>query len=469
MENQATSQPALTPDDESALDQPITRRLLLTFGLPTIFALVVMNSFTILDGVFAMRRLGAVPMAAVTVVTPAVVFIIGVAMIFSTGGGAVIVKKIGQGKIAEARANFTFLFISAVVMSIAITVIGIALYGSLLRMLGADDYVFDAARSYVTILLAGAPLVAISAIGTGFLIADGKPALSMGLTLLGSFVSAGLNAMFLFGFNMGIEALAWATVIGYTVPAAATLVYFGRRAKPGLRFVHPTLDLPMLGRSLFIGLGPFITIMATATITVVMNNTLIRLDNVGVFGVAAAGMVLAIIQTVAAAGLGYVQGVSPLIAFNYGAGNRARLQSLMRANAKSVGVIAVAGIVVTLTLADPLIRIYDVYGTELHTMAVRGLRITALSFAFAGFNALIQSTFSALNNGPVSGALAVVRSFGLTVPLLLLLPRVFALDGVWFALPAAEAAALLISLVVLIVVGKRYGLFNASTGWVSPE
>jgi len=442
--------------EESQLNKPITLSLLLTFGLPTVIAFLVMNTFNIVDGVFAMRRLGAEPMAAVSVLTPFIIITIAIGILFSMGGSALVAKKSGMGLKHEARQNFSLICMVAFICSSLVAAYAIMFPEHLLGLLGANYEVIGYAKTYLRIVAFSIPLVTLGQVFNQFLITDGKPGLGMGVSLLGSLLSAGLNAIFLFGLDMGIEALGWATLIGYSVTVLVGLMYFVRNKTGTLYFVTPRFDIKAIGISVLNGFGAFVSTVVAAIVTIVMNNVLVRMDGVGAMGIAVAGMVMAVHATIGTLFTGYLAGISPLISYNHGKDNHERQKTLFRYNLRILAAIAVVAVAVALACSDLLIRIYVPAGTEIHEMAVRGLRIAAMSFIFMGFNIFAAGQFAALNKGFTAGVLAIVRTVGINLVLLLTLPRYFDLTGVWMATPVSEAIALVISIAVLLKMGKKY-------------
>ena len=441
--------------EDSQLDKEITLPLLLMFGLPTIFAMIVMGTFNIIDGIFAARRLGEASVAAITVVTPFAIFALAIGILFASGGAALVAKKKGMKKEEEARQNFTLICIVAFIVSILISSFAVIFPETLLELLGTNYEFMEYGKAYIQVFALGIPLLVISQVFNQFMIADGKPMLSMGMSLLGSVISAGLNAIFLFVMNMGIAALGWATLIGFIAPTLVGLYVFSNR-KGTLYFVRPKWDVKALGQSVLNGTGGALGTLATAVITIVMNNVLVRMDGVGLIGVAVAGIVMAIHSTMGMIFAGYLAGTGPLISYNYGNKNHDRQKLLFKYNLKILAVISAITIVGTLMFSDLLARIYFPVGTEIHTMIVRGVRITALSFTVAAFNAFAAGHFAALNKGFIGGILSIVRSFGFHLPLLLILPIFFDLTGIWIALPATEGLTIILSIFVLLKMGKRY-------------
>jgi len=210
--------------------------------------------------------------------------------------------------------------------------------------------------------------------------------------------------------------------------------------------------------------------MATTVTSIVMNNVLVNL--VGWEGVAAAGMVMAAQWLLASLLVGYSAGIAPVVSYNYGKrldsvgdsiaeqGSVNNLRLLYKKSLFIIGALSAIALVSTLAFSDLLIRIYvspnDLFMGHLHEMAVRGLRIVATGFVLMGFNMFATAWFTAFNDGLVSGIMSLMRTMVFTLVLLIALPRVWDLDGVWIALPFAEVLSIVVTVFFLVKMGKKY-------------
>ena len=373
-----------------------------------------------------------------------------------------------------------------------------------------DSTVFDLALEYLQPLLILGPFVMVGMVLIQFLIAEGRPILGMIASSSGAIVSTSLNAIFIFVFDMGIMSLALATGIGYGVPALLGVIYFTFNRKGTLYFVKPKWDFRALGQSSLNGISEMITMMSGTVASTVMNNVLVNI--VGWEGVAASGAVFALIWLFMSMFVGYSAGIAPVISYNYGKKlhygldsnegqqRRENLKNLYKKSLIIVSAIAVIALVGTLSFSDLLVRIYfspgDVcavasgfvadactiylpiyeglsgygpvpaelltaWGGEMcagafHAMAVRGLRIASSAFILMGFNIFAIGMFTAFNDGLVSGFMSLMRTLVFALAMMLTLPRIFLLDGVWFAFAAPELLSIAITIFFLVKMGKKY-------------
>jgi Na+-driven multidrug efflux pump len=308
------------------------------------------------------------------------------------------------------------------------------------------------------------------------IIADGRPGLGAVISLVGTVCSTVLNAVFLIGLDMGIYGLALATGIGNTIPALFGAIYFivNRKLRKGtLYFVKPKWDIRAIGRASFNGVSEMVTMAATTVTTVVMNNVLVNMEGVGEIGIAAASIVMGITAIFSSLYFGYSAGVAPLISYNFGKERKDRLYSLYKKSKGILLVLSTIAVIGTLIFADALVRIYvspgycEWTGVNLHAMAVRGLRIATIGYIFMAFNVFATAMFTAFNDGIVSGFMSFMRTLVLATGLLILLPGVWDLNGVWVALPFAEVLSIGITIFFFIKMGKKYGYRDqAKTKWL---
>jgi Na+-driven multidrug efflux pump len=195
--------------------------------------------------------------------------------------------------------------------------------------------------------------------------------------------------------------------------------------------------------------------LAWSVTTIVMNNVLIRI--VGYEGVAAAGIMFVAQGLLMSLFLGYSTGIAPIVSFNYGTGDTLRIRRLFR---RSLGIIACASVLAIAIgwfAAGPIASIYVPAGIPIHAKAVTAIRIGLLGFLFMGFNQFASVFFTALSNWIDSSLLAAARTFVFFIAMLSLLPALLDVTGVWLALPAAEALAIVTTTIALSMRAKRYG------------
>jgi len=379
-----------------------------------------------------------------------------IGFMLGVGGNALIAKKLGEDKKREAKENFSLISITAFLVSILIAAIGILFPSFIIQnILGANEFVYYMARDYMQPLLWFLPAIVLGMVFQQFLITEGKAHISAITSLVGGLTSAGLNYVFIYLMDMGLQGAAFATSIGYTLPALVGFIYFMFRRKGDLYFVKPKLDFKALGRSCVNGASEMVTMLAISITSTLLNNILMRIE--GPEAVAAAGIMFAGLGVFSAMFIGYASGIMPIISYNYGKEDTDNLKLVFKNSLRIISVIAIGAIGLAWLLTNPLISLYDVpVGTNIHDMASMGFRILSISFLFVGFNMFSSMFFTALNNGIVSSILSLFQTFVFVVIAYLTLPEIFGVNGAWAAMPVAEILGISLTVFFFKKMRKRY-------------
>ena len=428
---------------------------LLKFSFPTIISMLIMGTFGIVDGIFVARLIDPIGLAATGVVWPFLGFVLAIGFMLGVGGNAMIAKKIGEGRMKEARQNFSLITIVAIIISIAGMVAGLLFPDLVLDILGVDDFIRPMALDYLRPLLWFMPTTALGIIFQQFFITVGKAHYSAYTATIGGLLSAGLNYVFIRLLDMGIQGAALATSIGYTLPAVLGMVYFTFARNSSLHFVMPRLDFRALGRTCINGASEMVTMLASSITAVLMNNILLDLG--GAKAQAAASIMFASMVVYSALFIGYASGVMPIVSFNFGKGDTHNLKKSFINSLWLIGIFSLIAVGLALATTNLLIGIYDVpVGIPMHEMAQTAIRFMALSFVFMGINSFASMFFTALNNGLVSSLLSLFRTLIFVALAFMTLPALFGLSGAWMAFPAAEVLGIITSVFSFVLMRKKY-------------
>ena len=384
---------------------------LLKFSLPTIMAMLVMGTFGIVDGIFVSRLIDPIALSAVSLVFPFISFVVAFGFMMGVGGNALVAKKIGEGHEKEGRENFSFITLVSFIVSLAITLVGILFPDFIMNILGVNEYVRDMAMEYMRPMLWFLPVAVLGMIFQQFLITVGKAHYSAIMALVGGFISAGLNYVFIYLMDMGLGGAAFATSVGFTLPAVVGLIYFTFKRSGMLYLVRPRSDFRALGRACVNGASEMVTMLAASITTVLMNNILMDIYGGGPMAVGAAAIMFAGMGIFSSLFVGYSSGVAPIISYNYGKGDKDNLKKVYSNSLRLTGIISVISVGLAFLSTDLLIGIYDIPAyTPMYDMAATGFMFLAGGFVFMGFNSFASMFFTALNNGVVSSILSFFRT-----------------------------------------------------------
>ena len=426
-----------------SLSKKFTFGSLLVFALPTTIMMVFMSLYTIVDGMFVSRFVSTNAMSSINIVYPAVNIVLGLAIMLSTGSSAIVARTMGEGKPEEARQTFTAVIFLNVVIGLVLAVLGTLFAAPLSRMLGASDVLLADCVTYLRWQLGFACALMLQILFQMYFVTEGRPGIGLFLTIAAGITNAVLDYILIVPMGMGIAGAAIATVTGYMIPALFGLIYFAC-AKRSLWFVRPRMSGAELGETCLNGSSEMVTNLSAGIITFLFNLTMMRFA--GEDGVAAITIIQYSEFLLNALFMGFSQGISPVVSFNHGSRNHAQLKQVYR----TAMIFTVAASVTVFLFAqfagDTVVTVFARRGTMVWQLASHGFSVFAMGFLFSGLNIFSSALFTALGNGKVSAVISFVRTFGLIITSLLILPALLGVDGVWLAIPIAELGSTLLSL-----------------------
>ena len=263
-----------------------------------------------------------------------------------------------------------------------------------------------------------------------------------------------LDYVFIAGFDWGISGAAVATGLGYSVTAVVGFAVFVRK-KSLLHFTRPVFRLKVLAGAATNGCSEMATALVTGIITMMFNWTM--LHYVGEDGVAAVTIIMYVLMFASSLYTGYSYGVAPMLSFYHGEQNREKLKRLAGISLRVIACISLITVAASFLLTRPLVSVFARPENPVYDLAVTGNRICTLALFFIGFNIFVSGMFTALSNGIVSAVLAFSRSFVFMLIMMIALPVLLGVNGVWLATPAAELMAFGLSVFLFLKYRERYG------------
>ena len=427
---------------------------LLRFTLPSICMMVFTSIYGVVDGLFVSNFVGKTPFAAVNLVMPFVMILGGMGFMIGTGGTALVSKLLGEGKKDEAHRTFSMLVLFTLLLGIVLSAVGILTMPAVSRFLGASDAMLPDCVLYGRIVTGFTFAFMLQNVFQSFFIAAEKPRLGLIVTVAAGVTNMVLDALFMAVFKWGVAGAAIATGLSQCVGGVLPLLYFLRPNTSLLRLRPAALRLRPLLQACGNGSSDLMSNISSSLVGMLYNFQLMRL--IGEDGVSAYGVLMYVQFIFVAIFIGYSIGCAPVVGFHYGAQNHDELKSLLR---KSVLLMAVGGVTLTLlarALARPLAHLFVGYDAALYDLTVHAFRLFAWSFLLAGFNIFTSGFFTSLNNGGVSAAISFLRTLVFQAGSVILLPMLLGVDGIWWAITAAEIFAFLISCTFLLAKRNKY-------------
>ena len=442
--------------NETELSRHYTAAGLIRFAAVPILTITIASLYMIVDALFIANFTSSTSYAASNLATPYVLIFPAVGFMVGGGGNALIGKLLGEKKQKEASDVFSMLLEFPVLAALAATVLGMLLLEPFLRWNGADGLLLSEGLTYGRIVLCGTAFFALQYAFQLFLITSGEEVRAFVYTVIAGAVNIGLDALLILVLKMGVAGAAVGTILAQVTGGALPLTYYCSRKRKGMliRFRWTRMKWKPILDACVNGISEMVENLTQSLTGFLYNMELMRVS--GEAGVDAYGSLMYAQLIFTLAFVGFNESVVPLIAYHYGADNRAELRSLFR---KSIGILFAFSVVffaVSELLAVPVSALFSDGNTGIAALTVRGFRIGSFSLIFMGAAMFIPSLFTALNNGLVSGGLTVFEMLVFPAVAVLILSRAFGMDGIWHSLHASWILSALLCAVVLYGMKGRY-------------
>lgn len=443
------------PENSHYLGEEKIFKLMLKFSIPCILSLLVSALYNIVDQIFVGNsELSTLGNAATGVVFP--IFIIAQAFAWCFGDGCAAYLNICQGRDDTQNAHKSIG--SGITVTLISSLVLIALFyplkTQLLTLFGASENSIGYAVEYFNIILAFFPVYMLSNMMNAVIRADGSPAWSMASMLGGAVVNIILDPVFIFGAHWGMKGAAWATVIGQVVSFAVSFIYFFRTKTFKLTLKSFIPNFKIFSNALKLGLSSFITQMTIVIISLACNIMLAKYGANSQYGVdipiAVIGIESKVFTVVINIVVGIVLGCQPIIGYNLGAKKYDRVKALYRNILISTIVI---GLLSTLLFELAPDAVVGIFGSPTNIPNPDDYWIFAektfrIFLALVTFTCTIKMTsifFQAVGK-PIRAIISsMIRDIVCFIPLIIILPIFFGIEGILYAAPAADLIAMIVA------------------------
>lgn len=419
-------------------------KLLWEFSLPAIIAVLVNALYNIIARIFVGRGIGSVAIAATTVAFPIMIIIMAVAMLIGVGATALISIRLGQHKKQEAEkiaGNATLLLI---LLPLILSGIYFLFSDPILTLFGASQEVLPYARDYIHIIMMGVVPGAVSFGMSNFIRAEGNPRIAMLTQIIGAVINIILNYVFIFHLGLGIKGAALGTIIAQTASAIWVLSYFLQgRSQIKIRLKNLKPQFSIVVKIVAIGFAPFAMQMANSVQQTILNQTLMAYG--GDLALSAVGIIMSVAMLLIMPIVGISQGAQPLIGFNYGAKQFDRVQETLKKGIMAGTFLAVLGYILVQTCAIPIVALFSKGDTALTQLTAHALVTFLAVFPIIGFQVVGANYFQAVGKPVQSTILSLSRQVLFLIPLLLILPNFWGIEGVWRTIPIADSLSVILT------------------------
>lgn len=410
--------------------------LLLKFSIPAIVGMLVNALYNIVDRIFIGQGVNALAITGIGLVFPIMTVMMAFGMLIGIGSTALISIRLGEKRQDEAEHILGNAFTLLVIVSLAITVLGLIFIDPLLVIFGASPDTIGYAKDYIVIILYGTIFNALGFGLNNIIRAEGNPKAAMLTMLLGAIINTILDPIFIFVFNMGVKGAAYATIIGQLANTIYVLSYFNsKKSILKIHRKHMKLSKEIVIGIFAIGMSPFAMQMAASVVQLLSNNAL--KTHGGDLAIGAMSIISSAVMIFFMPIFGINQGAQPIIGYNYGAKQYDRVKHTLKLAVGAATVISLVGFITVQVFPQGIIRIFN-NDPELIRIGSSGIRVYLAMMPIIGFQIVSANYFQAIGKAKISMFLSLLRQVTLLIPLLLILPPIFGLTGVWLSAPTAD-------------------------------
>lgn len=442
-----------TQNRQNPLGYAEPRQLLRQFAIPSIISMTVINLYNLVDQIFIGWKVGMLGNAATNVAFPLTTICMALSLLIGIGYSARYGLELGRKhpEIAERTVGNAVLI--ALLCGLGVLAAAELWLLPLLKAFGATPSVLPYSVTYVRITAVGFPALILGNVLSTLIRADGSPRFSMICTLVGCLTNIALDPIFMFGFGMGVDGAAKATVISQFLGLVISIPYFFHMKQVHLGRGAFRPDLKLNGRNLSLGLSNCFTQLAITLVQIVMNNSLTYYGALSVYGaeipLTAFGIVMKVNSIVMGFFVGIAQGGQPIYSFNYGAEKYGRVKTVYRMAIRTSFVISVAAFAAFEVFPRQILSIFGTGSPLYFQFAVRFMRIFLCMVLVNGIQLITSNFFSAIAMPWKGTVLALCRQTFFLIPLILILPRFFGVEGLMYTGPVADLIAAAASLLLV--------------------
>ena len=432
-----------------AFSRPMSYGQYLKSLLPSVLTMIFLSFYTTIDGFFVSRYAGSDALAGINIVIPITCVTFGVAVMLATGAGAIIGEHLGRGEMEQANRIFSFMCLVLLAFSVAFTALGVAFLRPIAVLLGSSERLMPHVLPYALVVFLGTVPMAFKLFFEYLVRSDGNSKVGLAMSVVGLVLNVGLDYLFVGVYGLGTLGAAWGTTLSITASALIGLVYFLRFGN--IRFARPKADAKVLLKSCTNGSSEMFTEFSTGITTLLFN--LMVMKYFGEDGVAAVTIIMSIYYFFISFYMGIAVAVAPVVSYNVGAQNPAKIREMLRYSFRTIAVTAALILAASLLGGQAIIHLF-VQSGNVFDITWQALRLFSPVFVFIGFNVFLSGYFTALGNGLTSAVISLLRSLVLVVLFIAVLPLLLEENGIWLTMPFSEAATVLVAVQLYRMQGR---------------
>jgi len=416
------------------------RKVLWKFFLPAFTGVVVNSLYNIVDRIFVGQGVGVLALTGLSVVFPIMIIMMAFGMLIGMGSGVRISIFLGKKDFASAEKVLGNAFSLMIITSIVLTIVGFIIKEPLLRLFGASDDTIGYANEYLNIILFGTMFHMVGFSMNNMIRAEGNARIAMFSMLISAGTNIVLDPIFIFVFGMGVQGVAWATIISNFILCVWVINHFrSQYSVIKLRASNFRLKRSIVISIVTIGFSPFAMQFAASFVQGLFNIQLIK--HGGDLAVGAMGIINSVATLVVMSIIAINMAAQPIYGFNHGAGNFVRVKRTLFICLKAAVIVSIVGFALMELFPSLVIKMFNARDAELLAIGKRGLRIFMAGLPVVGFQIIVGNYFQSTGKAAISALMSLLRQVIVLIPILIFLPTICGVNGVWVSAPISDFIA----------------------------
>lgn len=429
----------LTRNERDLAEKPIGR-LLWSYSVPAMVGMLSSGLYNMVDTIFVGRAVGPLGLAGLQVALPVQILVLASALTIAVGSASIVSRALGAGQHGRAVRVAGASIVQVVVLCLVLTALLNGFIGPVVRFCGATPDIAPYARDYLRVVVLGNAFLGIAVVGNQLLRAEGNAVPSMVAMFIGAGSNILLDPIFLFALDMGVQGAALATVLAQML-ASVYLFWFLSTDRTALRMGGDDLHLDLAGVPEVVGIGAssMVRLGGDTALMVVVNRVVRRYGgDASSTYIAIVGLFVRVVRFVSMPLIGVLQGLRPIVGFNYGAGRFNRVRRAIKVAAVVETAVSAAAFVVIMAAPRTVLAAFT-KDEDVLRLGAPVMRTAIMLMPLLGVQMLGPGVFQALDRAWSAMILSLARRLLFVVPMVLILPRYLGLPGVWYAFPLSEA------------------------------
>ena len=439
-------------------------KALLAMGIPTMIGMLVNAFYNLVDAYFV-GGLGESQMGAISVVYPLGQVVVGLGLLFGNGAASYISRLLGRGDKENANKVASTALYSSVSVGAVIIIISMVFLHPILKLLGATDSILPFAATYASVYIVSCIFNVFNVTMNNIVTSEGAAKTTMCALLTGAVLNIALDPLFIYVFDLGVAGAAIATAISQVVSTCVYQIYILRKKSVfHFRVKDCTYTKETMSEIFKIGIPTLVFQILTSVSISLINNAA---GDYGDSAIAGMGVVTRLISMGSLSVFGFIKGFQPIAGYSYGAKKFDRLREAIKTSILWSTVFCVIFGVILALFPAAIVSRFTKGDAEMIRIGAASLRANGISIMLFGFYTVYSSLFLALGKGREGFILGACRQGICFIPVILLLPIVWGLNGIMYAQPIADVLSAIITVFMAIPLHKKLNEMQKQTAAIS--